>query len=321
MQCDEKIIKDYFSGYTDVVNDEGYWYMYRFGKAQRDFYQNEGGYYGDQSRYTAGIKFSAKCCKSISFDINCKSCGGDTFSVGVVYADGKEENHIFAKETNKAELLFDKEDIVLYFPYNAELGIKNIIVDAGAPLVNPRKMLCFGDSITQGYMLTESAVAYPSQMGRHFDADIYNFGIGGYFIRKEVLNEIDALPQPWAVCFAYGTNDWHFENDYLADLPDMFALLNRKYSDIPIFVILPIARKSESHEVTKMGTLRQVRNNIEAEAEKYDNFYVLKSGIKIDTDTELYTDGIHPNDIGVKRLGSLLISEIEEVLYERGVRQ
>ena len=309
MQTDAESIREYFTGYLDVVQNNGYSFLYRFGKAQREFYEKEGGYFGAQSRYSAGIKLSALKCTEVSFEINCISSDKELYSVGVIH-NGTEENYMFSKGESSIELTFDSEEVTVYFPYDAEIGIKNIKIN-GIPGKTGKNILSFGDSITQGYMLTESAAAYPSELGRRFDADVYNFGIGGYFIRSGILNELDCLPQPYMVTFAYGTNDWHFENDYTRDLPEIFLRLHEKYDNIPVFVILPIARKSEKTEITKLGTLAQVREVIAAEAEKYDNFYVLNCGGKINPDDDLYTDGIHPNNSGMRKLGKYLTDEIK----------
>lgn len=311
MKTDAESIKEYFSGYLDVVEDNGYSYLYRFGKKQREFYENEGGYFGTQSRYSAGIKLSARKCTAVSFEVNCKSSDKKLFSVGVIHG-GTEENYMFGRGESRIELTFADEDVTVYFPYDAEIGVKNIKI-GGASGKTGKNILSFGDSITQGYMLTESAAAYPSELGRRFGADVYNFGIGGYFIRGGILNELDHLPRPQMITFAYGTNDWHFENDYTKDLPGIFSRLHEKYNDMPIFVILPIARRSEKTETTKFGTLEQVREKIAAEAKKYDNFYVLSCGGKIDTDNDLCADGIHPNNCGMRKLGKYLTDEIADL--------
>lgn len=317
MDNDEKIIKKYFSGYVDTVFNDCYCYLYRFGRSQREFYEKEGGYYGLQSFFGAGIKIAVDNCTAISFDMLCNRSDKEQFSIGIVYNGKQTENYMFDKGSTSAEFKFGGDDIELYFPYDAELGLKNIKIIGDPVEPKSRKILSFGDSITQGYMLTESAAAYPSELGRRFNADIYNFGIGGYFIRNGILNELDSLPKPWAVTFAYGTNDWHFEQDYKKDLPDIFKRLHDTYKDIPICVILPIARRSEKNEVTKEGTLEDVRRHIAAESEKYANFIIIKCGAKIDVENELYTDGIHPNNLGMRRLGRLIADEIETRLKEK----
>ncbi len=303
---DDRVIERFFTGYLDIVKEDGYSFLYRFGAKQRAFYDNEGEFYGAQSRFAAGIMISASECEKISFDIICKSA--ERYSFSIIH-DGIEEECVFEKAEDHLERAFHKEDVSLYFPHGAEIGIKNIEV-IGNCCKTSKNILSFGDSITQGYLITEPAAAYTAELGRRFRANVYNFGVSGYFIRKEVLNELDVMPKPYMVTFAYGTNDWHFEKDYTADLPEVFAKLHEKFSDVPIFVILPIARADEKTVVNQLGTLTQVREVIAAEAAKYNNFYVLRCGNQIDPSLDLCPDGIHPHSDGMRKLGRCLTKEI-----------
>ena len=303
---DDKALEEFFTGYIEVIKDGEYNFLYRFGTKQREFYEKEGEFYGMQSRFAAGIMLSASECEKISFDIICKSA--EKYSLSIIH-DGLEEECVFERAENHLELVFDKEDVSLYFPHGAEIGVKNIEV-IGKCCKSSRNILSFGDSITQGYLITEPAAAYTAELGRQFHSNVYNFGISGYFISKGILNELDAMPRPYMVTFAYGTNDWNFEKDYTADLPEMFAKLHEKFSDVPIFIILPISRSDEKTVVNKLGTLTQVRVTIAAEAAKYNNFYVLRCGLQIDTSTDLCPDGIHPLSDGMRKFGRYLANEI-----------
>ncbi len=303
---DDRTIEEFFTGYLEVVKDGEYNFLYRFGMKQRAFYEKEGEFYGMQSRFAAGIVLSASECEKISFDIICKSA--EKYSLSVIH-DGIEEERVFEKAKNHLELAFHKEDVSLYFPHGAEIGVRNIEV-IGNCCKASRNILSFGDSITQGYLITEPAAAYTAVLGRQFHANVYNFGVSGYFIRKGILNELDVMPKPFMVTFAYGTNDWHFEKDYTADLPEVFAKLHEKFSDVPIFVILPIARMDEKTVVNKLGTLTQVREAIAAEAARYNHFYVLRCGNQIDPSADLCPDGIHPHSDGMRKLGRCLTKEI-----------
>ena len=313
MNLDKKTIENYFSGYLEAEFENGYYFLYRFGIEQRSFYTKEGGFYGNQSHYQAGIKINVDNCTEISFDFVIRSEGTEEISFGAVYADGREENYRFDSSIQKAVFSFKGESVNVYFPYNARIGIKNIEICGDIPMKTERNILSFGDSITQGYMITEAALAYPSVLGRAFKADVYNFGIGGYFIRSGILNELDKLPRPWIITFAYGTNDWHFEQDYKKELPDIFRRIHNKYPDTPVFVILPITRRNESMRRSS-GFLENVRNDLEDEAAKYHNFYVISSGKKLDAGAHLFDDGIHPNNDGMRYLGRLIAEDIAEIV-------
>lgn len=311
-KTDMSAIQEYFTGYLDVVFEDGYYFLYRFGEAQRKFYDGEGEFYGRQSRYCAGIKINAEKCRKIEFDFICKKSEIESFVIGISHSNGEVQGHRVGKDDGHVQFLFNDENVILYFPYDAELGFKNIDIIAERGYKSERIIAAFGDSITQGYMSENPSVTYLSYIAEKLRADAYNFGVSGYFMRKGILGELEQIPKPWIILFAYGTNDWHFEQNYQDELPGVFVELHKCFADTPVFVILPIARMSENTEINKNGKLEDVRNFIETEAKKYDNFYVIKRGTELDVEKELRYDGIHPNDEGMMHLGDVVFEEISK---------
>ncbi len=312
MLINQDEIKEYFSGYIETEIKDGYTYFYRFSESQRDFYENEGMYYGLQSRFPAGVKISVNKCKKISFDFLCSDKIREPLSFGVIGEGGIDNTYNFDVDEGTLELFFEEKDIVVYLPYFAQVGLKNINIDGSPATKNEKVILSFGDSITQGCFIDEPAYAYPSILGREFNADVYNFGIGGYFIRRGILNDIDLLPQkPCMVSFAYGSNDWYFQKDYKEELPYVLKKINEIYPETYVCVILPPVRQNE--DAQKMaGTLADVRSDIKKEAEKYSNFTVLEAGTTLNLETDFVEDLIHPNTVGMKKYGQRLAEEIKE---------
>ncbi len=316
MNGDVQIIQDYFSGYIDIAKKDDYFFLYRFGQTQRNYYTEEGPFYGKQAHCGAGICISVKSCQRISFDFVCGSASSDHDVVfESVNEQGKMSLFSFPRDGEHAEFEFDHENVVLYFSYFSEIGIRNIQIIGEAPIQKNRVILSYGDSITQGYMTGHPAISYPSVLARAFDAEIYNMGISGYFIRKGILNDIEKYPTPWMITVSYGSNDWNFEKDYMNEVPWVFEKIHKLYPHVPVCILLPIVRVTEK-EHKRFGTLEDVRNDLRKEAAKYPNFTVINSGATMRLKEHFDSDGIHPNDSGMHYFGEALVRDISKVIQE-----
>ena len=93
----------------------------------------------------------------------------------------------------------------------------------------------------------------------------------------------------------------------------IFDVISKKFPGVPVFVILPAARKTQN-DVKISGTLEDVRKIIEEKAKTYDNFYVLVCGRKIQSERDLSSDGIHPHTEGMDFYAGMILDEIKNVL-------
>ena len=193
------------------------------------------------------------------------------------------------------------------------MGVKNIVIEGETDNNHEKVIWSFGDSITQGFYLDFPSLTYPAHLGRAFAAKVFNFGVGGYYIRKGMLNDLDILPRPWIITFSYGCNDWLKDMDYKKELPEVLKILRIYCPDTPIYVLLPIAKEGEK-EKKYNGTLEDVRNGIAKEAQKYENIYVIHCGRNVDIDLHLCEDGTHPNNQGMKFFAESIEEEIKRTL-------
>ncbi len=305
----ENDFNKFFSGYIETEVQYGYTFFYRFSKVQREYYKSEKEYYGIQSHCPAGVKLSIANCKRVSFDFICKT-ENEEINLGIITKNGEDKTYKMDKTTGKVDLEFGGADVVLYLSYNAYLGIKNLDIEGDAMPKKEKTIFSFGDSITQGYCTNEPAHTYPMKLSRTLDAEVYNFGISGFYMEKGILNDIELLPKPDMITLAYGTNDWSYERDYREGLEHIFKELNIKYADTPIFIWLPIIRGDGKNKL-KFGTLEDVREDIRNEARKYSNFILLEDGMKMDLDSDFMDDLTHPNAKGMRALGELIAAEIK----------
>lgn len=308
----EKTIDKYFYGYIDAFQKEDYFCFYRFSEKQRDFYQNLSAFFGSRSRFQSGVYILAEECSEISFDFKVFENSSENIRFDIVI-DDEEESVIFDSEEGSFSKKFSKSRVMLYLPYYAEIGLKNIYIDGKAEEKNFGKLLCFGDSITQGFFSDKSSNGFPQIIGRSLGLEAYNFGIGGVCLKSGIMGDIELLPKPEIITFAYGTNDWNFENPFEEEMDYIFDVISKKFPGVPVFVILPAARKTQD-DVKVSGTLEDVRKIIEEKAKTYDNFYVLGCGRKIQSERDLSSDGIHPHTEGMDFYADMILDEIKSVL-------
>lgn len=312
---DKEIILKYFSSYVDMDEEDGYIFLYRFSKEQRDFYESESGWFGHQSRCPAGAFLFVKKCGKISFDFYSNQEGLESIPFNCLTEDGVSKTYNLSLSDNKgkAEFDFGGKDVKIYFPYAIKVGFKNFVIEGEAEEKNDKKIFCFGDSITQGYYTEEMSSIYPSRLGRKYNVEAFNFGVGGYFIRPGILNDKDLLGTPEFITFAYGTNDWFYENDFTEGIKTVFDTISERYKGIPVFIILPLPRRVQN-DVKKGGTLEDVRQDIIKAAEGYENFHVLRCAADLDFDKHLSADGVHPNNEGLKYFADDVLAKIEDIL-------
>lgn len=191
--------------------------------------------------------------------------------------------------------------VCIYFPWSVVASLEALRIDDGAcfvPVTRRRKLLIYGDSITQGCDVRYPSQSYASRLTDALGAEGLNKAIGGDVFRPRILQEKEPF-EPDYITVAYGTNDWHSrkKEDFERDCSVFFETLSAQYPQTPIFAITPIWRKSEL--VTAVGTLKDAADYIEKAASVIPNVTVLRGESFVPPETRLFTDGcLHPNDEG-----------------------
>ena len=184
--------------------------------------------------------------------------------------------------------------------------IENITVDDGASLApekRPRNMLAYGDSITHGYFAQYPSLAYSVKLARMLDANIYNKAIGGDRFFPEFL-ELDEPIKPDIITVAYGTNDWsrHSRETVTKRSRAFLKALSEKFPNAKIFAITPLWRdRADEPKFMKKfgGYVGEVHAIIEENCKDLPNITVIDGGKLTPHDQAFYTDGLHPNDLGM----------------------
>jgi lysophospholipase L1-like esterase len=195
-----------------------------------------------------------------------------------------------------------EKEVSIYLPWTVWVALRRLELDDGATVkAAPRakKMLVYGDSITQGYDAARPTCKYITRVAAKLGAEEYNKAIGGEIFIPE-LSEIKQDFTPDLITVAYGTNDWGKDrelDDFVARCKQFYTNLRKNYPDTPIYAITPIWRYG-GEEVRKIGSTRDV-GRIIGECVDGLGITVIDGYGLVPEDRSLYADHrLHPNDEG-----------------------
>jgi lysophospholipase L1-like esterase len=208
--------------------------------------------------------------------------------------------------------------LTIYLPYTANLVLKEMALQEGSSLEIPprpgKRILCLGDSITQGMSAVRASAVYPTQLARFMGMSLLNHGIGGFTFDPESVDPaLDFAPD--IITEAYGINDWssfpsaeHFEEK----CSGFFARLTSVYKNSKIIAVTPLWN-TRTHETTKVGTQDFVAEKIRDICRPYENVTVVNGHEMVPNIPDFFSDGIHPNDLGFMFYAQGLIKTIQRL--------
>ena len=325
-------IKSVTFGAASVKEMDGKIRFFRFNDEELAYYK--GTIFETKSNSTAGVQLDF-VTDADSFAISGKALAGSSrayFAIDV-FVHGELVDTI--KNFDPAEMVgaytakqfegreFDSDiplgkgekRVTVFLPWSATPEVSKIEL-VGARFVKPakkaRKMLIYGDSITQGYDSTTPSRSYASQLAMALDADARNKAIGGEIFcpgLSAIKNDID----PEFITVAYGTNDWS-KADYEkfnADSATFYKNLRENYPNAKIFAIAPIWRKDYERE--DRYDFAKISKTIKQNVSDIPNVVFIEGFDLVPHDEQLYGDlRLHPNDAGFAYYAKNLISEIKK---------
>ena len=216
----------------------------------------------------------------------------------------------------------ETKEVRIYFPTIEGISVKDItILGEVSQLPERKRMLCLGDSITQGMISGGPSLNYVALLADYLQMDALNQGVGGYHFCKDSLNGLEKLEQPNLITVAYGTNDWAAKPDITTianDIEDYFAKLYGLFSQVMIFVITPIWRADYEDPVPCQEPIEKIAQIIHEVCKKYSNIYVIDGETLIDHDESRFADCfLHPNSTGFAQMARKLAACIEEKMKEK----
>ena len=309
-------------GALDVREQDGYFCFTRFTDRQQAHYDEVKPDFGVKAHATSGVRLEFVTDSSqFSFDYHTHIASSREFYYFDVFVDGVMMQHVGhdnireAVSSVKVKLAEGTHRVAVYFPCLAQALIKNVTLDDGAtlePVIKPRRMICYGDSITQGYDAKYSSQTYANLIADKLDAEMLDQGIGGEIFRPSLIDpDMDFTPD--IITVAYGTNDWSGQERErtVTNANAFYEKLRRTYPNAKIFAITPIWR-ADDDRVTKVGVFAEGVQIVKDAASAQEGVVIVDGDKMVPHLREVMADKyLHPNDYGFKFYANALYAAIK----------
>lgn len=205
--------------------------------------------------------------------------------------------------------------VTLYFPNLYNMMLNDLSLADASIVFAPDyaySMICFGDSITQGYDAQHPSLSYANRLAFSLNASMINKGIGGDVFHLEL---IDDVLTPDIVTVAFGTNDWaHSEYDvFVQDATSFLQKIRTFYPHAKVFVITPIWRR-DSDRITACGNFENIAASLKDLCRGFSGVHVI-DGLSLAAHVpEMLVDHVHPGDLGHVLYGANLSVQVAKLL-------
>jgi len=260
---------------------------------------------GVRSYYTFDIFENGKPVGTIT-NLNDEDAIGDYASK--VYPVGEFESEFTLGAGDKL--------LRIVMPHSVHAEISELtITDASyiTPVPREKKLVAYGDSITQGYDALHPSNTYTMRLAEALGAELFSKGLGGECFSPAMAAASGGVT-PDAVLAAYGTNDWkkYDRTAFTANAEGFFENLTKQYANIPIYAITPIWRKDCRKVIPSFGEFSELETVIRAVCSPYPNIHVIRGMPLVPHREECFGDlFLHPNDTGFKEYAANLLEIIK----------
>lgn len=317
-------IRSATTGAVCVVQSENEVQFHRMSPAQVEAVGAQRDVFVSRARTTAGVRLTFRTDSSRLFlRVNITNALVRTYFAVDVYADdtyiGGIDNysHLEGLDRRAYSALsfpygchsgtFDlgpgEKTVRIHLPWSMACAIRELSLEDGSsfsPAVPHKKILFFGDSITQGYDALHPSLTYASRISHALGMAEYNKAIGGaaYCPALAAVKE-DFVPD--AIVVAYGSNDWGASptaDFFREQCRQMYRSIRSNYPDTPVFALGPILRHN-SNECRGFGAFCKLGQIIGETAGEFPCITFIDCLTFLPRASEYYGDGIvHPNDKG-----------------------
>jgi len=243
-------------------------------------------------------------------------CGTTRFAVDVDHY----ESVIFDRATP------EMRGITLNFPLYQGVREVYIGVNPEAEVIaypdyeNDERLVFYGTSITQGGCASRPGMSYTNILSRRFDREFINLGFSGNGKGDpEIAQLICEIDRPGCIVVDYDPNNVHAE-DLVRTMPEFIRILRSKHPETPILVLSRIPYSYESllthsyeDRVFRRDFQRDFVARLREEGDLNIHFY---DGADLlgEEWNECTVDGVHPNDLGFRRMADALTPVLEQIL-------
>lgn len=253
----------------------------------------------------------------ISFDVqvNGSTIGHlDNFSHIENFVPKFDEQLPLGPVEGQFDLGIGEKVVTVHLPWCHRFLLRQVTLDDGTFVepVRKKKLLLYGDSITQGYCATRPSRRLAALVAAGLDMEECNRAVAGSKFLPEVAAIADPVT-PDLITVSYGTNDWaagrtaqeitHYCRQFLQNL-------QAAYPGTPIAVISPVQRFNFdcSNPCMNYETLT------EAIRTAADGVCFINGSTLLPRDAGLLFDGLHPNDAGMALYAENLITHLKAQL-------
>ncbi|MGO5267269.1 GDSL-type esterase/lipase family protein [Parafannyhessea umbonata] len=197
------------------------------------------------------------------------------------------------------------------------------------PVEKRRNLLVLGDSIAQGFVVDDPALAWPTLLAAELGLDVVNQGVGGQVFQPGTLYGLAPAIDPAAVVVALGANYRYEpcrERLVTRDVRSFLEQVARLWEGVPTWVATPLWHDEDAWPSHRMSCFEVVPRLIREQASRFDGMRVVDGAGLLDHDAALMADGFeHPGPAGsrqvARRLGLVMeqASTPQEELRERAL--
>jgi len=259
------------------------------------------------------------------FDLYLGPAGHRSF-VGVTRFDySASEYEVLILERRRAET----EEFQLNFPLYSGVESFALGIDGESdialpdPWTNPRPVVVYGSSITQGACASRPGSSYTSILSRELDRPVLNFGFSGSGKGEpEVVSAIAKVPDPALILLDYEANASAVGIE--CTLADAIDILRRDHPRVPILVLSRIRWNKELietgsrilHDRDADDAIAFQREEVKHRRAEGDHRIFFRNGDSLTEPDwwECTVDGVHPTDFGFHRMAANLRPVIREIL-------
>ncbi len=314
-------IKACTSGAVRIQQESDGVHFYRFTQEQEDLYKARKENFYNKTFYTSGIQMRFQTdSPKLLLKVDVSKVNSRSYFAFEIFKDNKRIDVI--KNFNEADLPQEYigvqlpmgtyetqvdlgegiKEIRILFPWSVKVALRSLALEDGAsftPVKYSKKLLCFGDSITQGYDALYPSSKYVTRLADYLQAEEYNKAIGGE-IFFPALGATRENFTPDLITVAYGTNDWRCvtREKFRQNCDGFFRNLCQSYPNTKILTIAPLWRKDTNQNVD-FAAFTDVEEEIKQIVKAYSQITFISAYDYIPKISDYYADlRLHPNDRG-----------------------
>lgn len=252
-----------------------------------------------------------------SFDIqvNGETVGHmDNFSHLENFVPEYDKPMTYGQVQGRFDLGEGEKAVTIHLPWCKQMLLQQVELDDGAFIepIRKKKLLMYGDSITQGYSATRPAYRMAAYLAAALDMEECNRAMAGSVFMPEVAACRDTV-SPDLITVAYGINDWYRGNtaeEFYENCSRFLENICRNYPAVPIFLISPICCLNAEPDKPHCA-FEEVGQQIALASKAFAQVTFISGEALMPRDESLFFDGLHPNDKGMAVYAENLIAQLK----------